>query len=137
MFSFSKNTSIPTLELGKIIVDTYTQACASGTPGQDTTLSLVDLAELVNTVPAKMAEFAKDTSGLIKNDEYQTVSTARSGTREFAPSSRIDQVDLVHLAKKMGTDSGAALGNWRGYEGSVHFPRLPCERLSGRSDHSR
>ena len=105
----SKNTSIPTTELGKIIIDSYTQACATGTPGQDTTLSLVDLAELVNTVPAKMTEFAKDTSGLIKNKEYQTVSTARSGTREFAASSRIDQVDLVHLAKNMGTDSGAEL----------------------------
>ncbi|MBR0397145.1 MAG: peptidase C11 [Eubacterium sp.] len=107
----SKNTSIPTLELGKIIIDSYTQACASGTPGQDTTLSLVDLAELVNTVPAKMTDFAKDTSSLIKSDEYQTVSTARSGTREFAASSRIDQVDLVHLAKKMGTDSGAELAD--------------------------
>ena len=105
----SKNTSIPTLELGKVIIDSFSSACAQTVPGQDTTLSLVDLAELVNTVPAKMTDFAKGTSNLIKNDEYQTVSNARSGTREFASSSKIDQVDLIHLAKKMGTKEGEQL----------------------------
>ena len=103
------NPSMPTLEIGKNIIDTFVSVCATSCRGQDTTLSIIDLAELENTVPSKIASFAASTSDLIQEDNYQQVSKARSGAREFAPSSRIDQVDLIHLAKNMGTKEGDAL----------------------------
>ncbi len=100
----SANPGMPTLQLGKIIIDSYTNACAQSTPGQGTTLSLTDLAELETTAPAALASFAKSTSNMITTNGYQTVASARAGSREFASSNKIDQVDFVHLAKKIGTD---------------------------------
>ena len=84
-------------------------ACAAKCRGQGTTLSMVDLAEFAAAVPDKMTKFADSISELLKNKEYQTVSAARNGAREFASSSKIDQVDLVHLAENMGNSEGKEL----------------------------
>ena len=105
----SKNTSMPTLEIGKMIVDDFVDTCAQKLRGQSTTLSVVDLAEVEATVPQALADFSADTCGMIENKEYATVSNARSDAREFGVSSKIDQVDLVHLTKNMKTAEGDAL----------------------------
>ena len=107
--SLSQNTSTPTLDLAKELIDDFVDVSAKKCPGQSTTLSLVDLAELQTTVPDKFAAFAKDTSTMLENSEYKAVSTARNSSREFAKSTRIDQIDLVHLAQNMGTEEGDAL----------------------------
>ncbi len=103
------NTSMPTIEIGKNIVDDFVDTCATKCKGQKTTLSVVDLAELEMTVPEELKEFSKSASELIKENNYQTVSDARYNTREFAQSSAIDQVDLAHLAQNMGTEEGKEL----------------------------
>lgn len=108
---FGKNPSKPTIEIGQKIVDDFVDVCAQKCRGQLTTLSVIDLAELEKTVPAKLTAFAQSTSQLIQAKEYQTVSGARSGAREFAQSSRIDQIDLVHLARNLGTAEGKALAD--------------------------
>lgn len=105
----SKNTSMPTTKIGQMIVDDFVDTCGKQCKGQKTTLSLIDLAELQATVPESLNEFAKSTTALIKSDDYKTVSDARTSTREFATSSKRDLVDLVHLAKNMGTDEGEDL----------------------------
>ena len=105
----SKNTSLSTLEIGKEIIDDFVDTCARRCAGQSTTLSIVDLAEAEYTIPEALAAFSSDTCDLIRGNEYAQVSNARSGSREFGSSSRIDQVDLVHLAKNMGTAEGEAL----------------------------
>ncbi len=119
--ALSKNPSMPTLEIGKNIIDDFVDTCAAKCPGQKTTLSIVDLAELEATVPAALSAFSSDTCDMIRNNEYKKVSNARSGAREFATSSRIDQVDLVHLAKNMGTEEGRALAE--ALLGSVKYNR--------------
>ena len=106
---YSSNPSMSTLEIGKSIIDDFIGTCAGRCPGQSTTLSIVDLAELETTIPQTLTDFSTDTYNLIKNQEYAKVSNARSGAREFGSSSKIDQVDLVHLAKNMGTEEGTAL----------------------------
>lgn len=115
------NPSVPTIEIGKQIIDDFTDKCASQTPGQKTTLSIVDLAELSNTVPGKLSEFSKSISNKITNKEYAEVAAARNNTREFATSTAIDQVDLVHLAKNMNTESGVLLGE--AIKGAVKYNR--------------
>ena len=107
--NLSKNTSRSTLEIGKDIVDDFVKYCASQCKGQAATLSVVDLAELAYTVPQELKDFATSTSELLKNDQYATVSNARSGAREFAASSKIDQVDLVDLCNGMGTQESKDL----------------------------
>lgn len=105
----AKNTSMPTIEIGKKIVDDFVDVCDRRCNGQKTTLSVVDLAELDLTVPGKLTAFASATRDLIQNDGYETVSIARNNTREFAQSSKIDQVDLVHLAQNVNSAEGRAL----------------------------
>ncbi len=108
---FGKNPSMSTIELGKQIADDFVDTCAKKCRGQKTTLSVVDLAELKATLPERLADFSRETSSLLQKEEYQTVSKARYNTREFAQSSKIDQVDLVHLASNMGTKEGKALAD--------------------------
>lgn len=107
--ALEKNPSMPTIELGQQIVDSFVETCAQKCRGQLTTLSVIDLAELEATLPQALADFSRSTSRMIEAKEYQTVSNARNGAREFAQSSKIDQVDLVHLAKNLGTKEGTAL----------------------------
>ncbi|MCR5357499.1 MAG: peptidase C11 [Lachnospiraceae bacterium] len=117
----SKNTAKPTVEVGKRIVDDFVDVCDQKCPGQKTTLSVVDLAELKATVPTELTDFAKSTNELIKNKEYKQVSDARYNTREFAQSLKIDQVDLVHLSKNMGTREGEDLA--KVLQGAVKYNR--------------
>lgn len=92
-----------------MIIDDFTSACAKQCSGSKTTLSLIDLAELQETVPESLSNFAKATTELIKSNNYKTVSDARSNTREFAVSSKRDLVDLVHFAKNLNTKEGKNL----------------------------
>ena len=107
--ALGKNPSMPTIEIGRNIVDSFVETCAQKCRGQLTTLSVIDLAELEATLPQALADFSRSTSRMIEAKEYQTVSNARNGAREFAQSSKIDHVDLVHLAKNLGTKEGDAL----------------------------
>lgn len=104
-----KNTSMPTIEIGKMIADDFVEVCGRQCRGQATTLSVVDLAELQATVPKELKEFSVDTNEQIQQKKYKAVSNARSQTREFAQQSRIDQIDLVDFAKKLGTSEGKDL----------------------------
>lgn len=107
--AFGEDTSMPTIQVGQNIVDSFVDTCAQKCRGQLTTLSVTDLAELEHTLPDALAKFSSSTALLIRNQEYQAVSNARNGAREFAQSSKIDQVDLVHLAQNLGTQEGKAL----------------------------
>ena len=103
--------SMETVKVGQRIIDDFVDVCAQKCRGQQTTLSVIDLAELEYTVPEKLTAFSKTTGQLIRNQEYKTVSDARYRTREFAKSSGIDQVDLVHLAKNMNIKEGKELSS--------------------------
>ena len=103
------NTSISTVELGKKIVDSFVETCGRKCRGQKTTLSVTDLAELSNTVPQLFNSFSKAVSTQISNNNYQQIAQARNQSREFAASTYIDQVDLVHLAINTGLEEGNAL----------------------------
>ncbi len=109
--ALSGNTSMSTLQVGKMIIDDFVDTCAKRCPGQSTTLSIIDLAEAEATIPKVLADFSTDTYELIKNEEFAQVSNARSDAREFGASNKIDQVDLVHLAKNMQTEEGDAMAD--------------------------
>ncbi len=109
--NFAKNTSMSTLEIGKKVADDFVSKCSSECRGQKTTLSVIDLAEFSNTVPEKLVEFSKSISGKITSNDYKSVSDARYNTREFATSSKIDQIDLVDFAEKMNNSEGSALSS--------------------------
>ena len=104
-----KNTSMPTVDIGKNIIDDFVEKCNQKCKGQKTTLSIIDLAEFSNTVPEKLNSFSKSVSNSIQNKNYHNISDARYKTREFAQSSKIDQIDLVDFSEKVGTPEGTEL----------------------------
>ena len=106
----SRNTSTPTLNVGKQIIDDFVSECNRQCAGQDTTLSLTDLAELSYTVPPLLNQWSDDTVAVIKSD-YRTVANARGNAKEFAASSRIDQADLASICFNLNNDSSRPLAN--------------------------
>jgi len=107
--ALGENPSMATLDIGKRICDDFVARCANECRGQMTTLSVIDLAELEHTIPDRLSGFADSVTALISNQEYKTVSNARNGSREFATSARIDQVDLTDLCNNLGTAESASL----------------------------
>jgi len=107
--ALGRNPSMPALEIGQHIADSFVSMCAQVAPRQQATLSVMDLAELSGTVPNAFRHFAQSTTESIKADDYQDVADARGRTKEFAASSNIDQVDLIHLADNIATDESRAL----------------------------
>ena len=107
--ALSKDTSMSTLDIGKQIIDDFVDTCAKKCAGQKTTLSLVDLSELQQTVGDEFRAFCSDTQGLITSGDYVAVSDARTGSREFATSSHTDQIDMVNFARRVGSEEGDAL----------------------------
>ena len=109
--ALSKNTSISTVDLGKIIIDDFVKYSAQNAPESSATLSLMDLAELHGTVPAAFRAFGSATGELISGDGFQLVANARSGAKDFSASSRINQIDLIHFADNLNTDESNALAS--------------------------
>ncbi|MCR5795173.1 MAG: hypothetical protein K6G61_07505, partial [Solobacterium sp.] len=108
----AQNTSTSSLEIGKKIIDDFcTKAQSGAAAGDKNTLSIIDLAEFKNTVPAKLSAFANQISSEVKNDNYQAVADVRSRTKEFAQANRLDQIDLVHFCESMNTKESKALAN--------------------------
>ena len=105
----AKDPGMATIEIGKLIVDDFTDYCAEYVQGAKTTLSVVDLRELEATLPAGIKSFAEKTASMINSNDYAAVSDARAATREFSAKNKIDQVDLVDLAGRMNTNEGEAL----------------------------
>ena len=133
----SADPSLETLQIGKIIADDFTAQCAKRCPGQSTTLSVVDLSELSQTLPDKLNAFADEATNMISGGEYKEVASARTGSKEFARSNGIDQVDLTDFAKRLDTSASKSLaktlteaikynmtarGTTNAYGLSIYFP---------------
>ena len=127
--TLSKNTSIPTVKLAKTVIDDFIASSRSASANAKVTLSVIDLAELDGTVPAKFRDFASSTTELIQSDGYKQVSDARAGVRQFAQSSKINQVDLIDLAQRIGTDESNALA--KALQGCVKYNRASISRCNG------
>lgn len=119
----SENTSMPTIEIGKNIVDDFVDVCARKTPGQKCTLAVTDLAELELTAPDKFKDFSASTADIINEgvEGFKKVSDARYNSKEFAVSSKIDQIDLVHFAKLIDTEESRSLVD--ALDGAVKYNR--------------
>ena len=107
----SRNTSMPTTELCRTIIDDFISVSAKQAAGQSTTLSLVDLAELESTLPEEFSNFARDTIKLIEDKQYKAIASARGSSREFARTSKIDQVDVVSLTKQLEKTTSSDIGS--------------------------
>ena len=101
----AKNSSTPSLDLGKTIIDGFCTTRQSNyvSASDKYTLSIIDLAEFKSVVPEKLTNFSKMLTSQVQGNNYQTVADSRSATREFASSQKIDQIDLVHFCNTLNT----------------------------------
>lgn len=109
--ALSRNTSIPTTDLGKMLIDDYVKEAVAQSSQSQATLSLIDLAELKGTVPSSFNVFSSSTTKLIDTDKYQVVSEARAGAKEFAASVGIGQIDLINFAENVGSAEAKSFAN--------------------------
>jgi len=117
--ALSANTSMDTAEIGRMIIDDFVEKCAQEVPRDITTLSLIDLVVLNNEVDDAFKNFAQSADIQLDTD-YRVISNARGNSREFNRS-RLDQVDLIDLAKKINSPESKELVN--ALEGSILYNR--------------
>ena len=133
--SISNNTSIDTVTLSKQLIDDFVSDSLSKSSQAAVTLSIIDLAELEGTVPQYFSEFSRSTNELVSGNNYQVVSNARANTRQFAQSQRLNQIDLIDFADRLGTTEAKNLASLlkscikynktnlsRAYGVSIYFP---------------
>ena len=105
----SQNTSIGTVELSKTLIDDFNNVCKKNYPGCNTTLSIVDLAEFSGTVPEAFNAFSGELNDKLDASEYKQIASARSDVREFGVSAKVNHIDLIDFANKIGTKKASAL----------------------------
>ena len=102
-----KNTSTPTITLGKQIIDDYVSTQKS--TNAEITESIIDLGELAYSIKEPFKKFSDSINTKLDAEEYKTVATARSNTKEFSKQSRLDQIDLIDFASKLSVDGSDEL----------------------------
>lgn len=127
----SHNSSVSTLQLSKGLIDDYVKACRAKSYNAQVTLAVTDLAELQGTIPPLFRDFSTSTTELISGDNYKQVSNARAGARQFAQSTRINQVDLTDLALRIDTKESRALA--AGIQNCVKYNGTTISRCYGLS----
>ena len=117
----SKNTSISTVELSKTLIDDFTDVSKKNYPGCNTTLSIVDLAEFAGTVPDAFNDFSSDISKMLDDKDYKKVADARADAREYGVSSKVNHIDVIDFATKIGSTKAKALAS--ALKGCVKYNR--------------
>ena len=107
----NENSSTNTLNLGRRICDDFTAKNTMYASAIGTTLSVTDLSELDEIVAKRLASFGLDLTKQLKDKDYMSVAKARNGSREFAASSRLDQIDLVDFCNRLGTKESSRLAD--------------------------
>lgn len=127
--TLSKNTSTPTVSLAQQIIDDFISASCSSSRNAQVTLSVVDLSELDGTVPDALRDFAASVNELVGSDNYRLVSDARAGVRQFSQKSKLNQIDLIDLALRIGTNEANALA--KALDGCIKYNKTTVSRSNG------
>lgn len=109
--ALSNNTSIKTVELSKTLIDDFTDVSRKNYPGCNTTLSIIDLAEFAGTVPSAFNDFSGEISKMLDDSNYKQVADARADAREFGTSSKVNHIDVIDFASRIGGTKANALAS--------------------------
>ncbi len=99
------NTSIDTVALGEVIVDSFIEhnAPMPGEQGGDTTLSVIALREIPYVYETLCAYMSNATDALY-NEEFKEISTAVAYTKAFAEGYDYDLIDIIDFAEQSGLE---------------------------------
>lgn len=117
----SNNTSINTVDLGKIIIDDFVQHNSRGEVPEGAILSIIDLTEIRATYNA-VCNMLDEINDCLGNGEYEKISLVRSGAEAYAEN-LIDHVDIISLAENLNINSSQnvieAINNCIKYKGKT------------------
>ncbi len=106
--ALGEDSSIDTVELGRIIVDSFLeQNATSDDNSPDTTLSVVALREIPG-VYEELCDYMDNATEALANEEFKTISSAVARARAFAEGD-YDLIDIVDFAKKADLEGLDAL----------------------------
>jgi len=125
----SNNTSTPTVDTAETLIDDFVSASCAASSRAQVTLSVIDLAEMQGSVPPAFNAFAESTTAMLEGSQYKQVSNARSGVRQFAQSSRINQIDLIDLCDRIGSSESKALAE--ALRDCVKYNKTTISRANG------
>ncbi len=125
----SADTSRPTIDIAKTIIDDFITSSTNASANAKVTLSIVDLAELHGTLPDSFNSFSVSTNNIIKSNGYKQISDARAGVRQFSAENKLNQVDLVDFAERIGTNESKNLASV--LKSSVKYNRTTMSHCNG------
>lgn len=99
----SINTSINTVELGKIIIDDFVDHNSNREVPESAVLSITDLTE-IKTAYNEVCNLLDEINYDLENEEYERISLVRSEVEAYAEN-LIDHVDILSLAEKLNINS--------------------------------
>ena len=97
--ALSQNTSINTLELGRIIADSFIEHNEDGYFGRELTLSVLDLTYVNGLFDELYTYFEKTEAALINDQAFMQISQARYDSR--AMEDNFDLVDIQHIVQNL------------------------------------
>ena len=103
-----EDASLPSPEVGKIIVDTFIREEKNGDFGDELTLSMIDLTAFSPFMEELNGYLANANTALIDTSAYKAVSKARYDSRSPGEE-EYDQVDLAYLVNNMSMGDSTAL----------------------------
>lgn len=104
--SICADPSMPTEEIGKIIIDDFVQTSFDDDNTVECVLSLIDLTEM-NNVFGRLCDFSSAAKDKLDTGEFRTVSSSVSNTKAFGDDS--DMIDLMHFAQNLDLPESDAL----------------------------
>lgn len=99
----SSNTSIDTIELGKIIIDDFVEHNSRREVPENAVLSITDLTEIRATYK-EVCNLLSEVNYKLENGEYEQISLVRSEVEAYAEN-LIDHVDILRLAERLNMTS--------------------------------
>ena len=103
--ALSQNTSIPTLELGKIIADSFVSVCSGGYYGNELTMAVTDLTYIPGLFRSMNTFFENARDSLVYDSAFATTSKSLGASR--AMNDNYDLVDLAHLLRSLRSMDGS------------------------------
>jgi hypothetical protein len=98
--ALSRNTSIPSEDLCKVIVDSFIEECRDGYYSHELTLSVTDLTYIPDLFDTMYDFFSGSQTDLVDSGMFVSMSKALADSR--AIQDKYDLVDLAYLLESMG-----------------------------------
>ncbi len=102
--ALGSNSSISTIDLGKIIIDNYISESEGQYRNPEATLSLIDLRYMPYTYEL-LTTFLLNSATEIRNNEYYEISSARSNAKDFGEGD-YEQIDIIDYINKIDVEGG-------------------------------